>query len=74
MGWELIFEKMGESIKANGARIWCTATEFSLGLKEDHMKDSTFKIKSRGKEYSLGLMGRDMKVSGGTESNMVKEC
>ncbi len=38
--------------------------ENSLGLMGDHMKANTTKIKSKAKEYTLGLMGGVMTVIG----------
>ena len=62
-----------ESTLAYGNRAKCMVEEYLLGQMEDLMTVDTSTTKNKALVSILGPMENTMKVSGSTDSNMVKE-
>lgn len=70
---ELISGWMGESTKANGLLIKCTARDFFSGQMENNMRENISKAKRKDMENFNGVMVKYIKDNGKMECNMEKE-
>jgi hypothetical protein len=60
-------------MRASGSRIKCMEREFSNGLMENFMMESTFTIRRPDMVFLAGQMDVGMKVSGWMENSMERE-